>query len=125
MGKLTFSEYQAQTNSTAIYPGKGRLVVGEKLSPEMMIGLSYVMYGLAGESGEIFEKLKKIIRDKQGIFTEEAVREVGKEVGDLLWYLAQFAETVGFNLGDVAQGNLDKLASRKERGVLSGSGDNR
>lgn len=76
--------------------------------------------GLVGEAGEVAEKVKKWVRD--GSINE---KELAKEVGDVLFYVAALAGVLGVDLADIAQGNLDKLNSRKERGVLQGSGDNR
>jgi NTP pyrophosphatase (non-canonical NTP hydrolase) len=81
--------------------------------------------GINGEAGEIAEKVKKIIRDKQGKISDGDKQELAKEIGDVLWYLAVFAEQLGVSLEDIAQQNLDKLQSRKRRGVLGGAGDNR
>jgi NTP pyrophosphatase (non-canonical NTP hydrolase) len=137
---MKFSEYQAATQETAIYPGAdGKL--GDKLEaavgslPEAtltqiqplvkLLALGYVVSGLAGETGEVCEKIKKIIRDSGGTITEEAKQAIGKELGDQMWYQAQLATLLGLDLGEIAAGNLEKLRSRKERGVLSGSGDNR
>ena len=83
------------------------------------------VYGLVEESGEVAGKFKKLIRDKNGTLTEEDKKEILKELGDVLWYVNSVTTLLGSNLADVAQNNLDKLASRKDRGVLSGSGDNR
>jgi NTP pyrophosphatase (non-canonical NTP hydrolase) len=80
---------------------------------------------LSGETGEIAEKVKKIIRDDQGVITDEKRDQIAKEAGDVLWYLSQLATEIDYSLEDIAQMNLDKLASRAARGVLSGSGDNR
>lgn len=81
--------------------------------------------GINGEAGEIAEKVKKIIRDKDGKINDEDRKELAKEIGDVLWYLAVFADQLGFSIDDIAQQNLDKLQSRKKRGVLGGAGDNR
>ena len=110
---LSFEEYQKRTGDTAIYPGRGELT-----------GLLYTALGL-GETGEIQGKVKKILRDDSGVLSEEKRQDILAECGDVLWYLAQLTEELGGNLGEVAQNNLDKLASRKERGTLKGSGDNR
>lgn len=129
-------EYQTRTADTAIYLGKG--------TP---LGLIYCGLKLAGEAGEVAEKIGKAMRDgdlyyvgsifgKQGepkrtvtaTFTCIAPdrREALKgELGDVLWYVASAARELGYDLTDIAQSNLDKLASRKERGTLSGSGDDR
>ena len=81
--------------------------------------------GLVGESGEVAEKFKKILRDKAGELSEADKTELLKELGDILWYVNSVTHLLGGNLEDVAKGNIDKLASRKARGMLSGSGDNR
>jgi NTP pyrophosphatase (non-canonical NTP hydrolase) len=81
--------------------------------------------GLCGETGEIAEKIKKLIRDKKAILDEEFISEIKKELGDVLWYLAVLAKQFDLNLNDIAEKNIEKLASRKERNVLSGSGDER
>ena len=83
--------------------------------------------GLAGETGEVMEKIKKMIRDKNGVFspTPEDITELTKELGDVLWYLSALAFYNGIDLDDVARANLDKLRSRKERNQIHGSGDNR
>ena len=83
--------------------------------------------GLAGETGEVLEKIKKMIRDKNGVFspTPEDIAELKKELGDVLWYLSALAFYNGIDLDDVARANLSKLRSRKERNQIHGSGDNR
>lgn len=83
--------------------------------------------GLAGETGEVLEKIKKMIRDKNGVFspTPEDITKLKKELGDVLWYLSALAFYNGIDLDDVATTNLNKLEDRKERGKIHGSGDNR
>ncbi|MFA5985838.1 MAG: nucleoside triphosphate pyrophosphohydrolase family protein [Parcubacteria group bacterium] len=109
---MNFSEYQSESRKTALYPDVGKNFV-------------YPTLGLAGEAGEVADKLKKTIRDDGGVLTAEKKQEVGKELGDVLWYVAQVASELGLSLDEVAQANLEKLFSRKERGTLTGSGDNR
>jgi NTP pyrophosphatase (non-canonical NTP hydrolase) len=87
--------------------------------------LLHWVLGINGEAGEIAEKVKKIIRDKKGQVSEADKQELAKEVGDVLWYLAVFAHHLDVEFEKIAQDNLDKLQSRKNRGVLQGSGDNR
>ncbi|AER26139.1 MazG-like nucleotide pyrophosphohydrolase [Mycobacterium phage Skinny] len=113
----TFSSYQTATGTTAIYPGAA--------DPESIMGLSYAAMGLANEAGEVLGKVKKIIRDNDGVITAEHRENIAKELGDTLWYLAQVATQIDYPLSLIAQENLDKLADRAERGVLQGSGDNR
>lgn len=83
------------------------------------------VFGLVGESGEVAEKFKKLIRDNSGQITEADKKEIIKELGDILWYVNSVSQLLGSSLEEVAQGNLDKVSSRKARGVTSGSGDNR
>ncbi len=71
------------------------------------------------------DKVKKVIRDGQGAFTPEKKLEIVKEIGDVLWYCATLARDLGYELDDVAQMNVEKLRSRMQRNLISGSGDNR
>ncbi len=88
-------------------------------------GLIEKVLGLAGESGETVDKFKKIIRDSNGEINEEQKVEIVKELGDILWYLAQIASYLDVPLSEVATKNIDKLQNRMDRNKLRGSGDNR
>ena len=66
-----------------------------------------------------------MLRDSGGQLTQQQRDDMAAELGDVLWYVAAVAQELGVSLADVAQANLDKLASRKARGTLQGSGDNR
>jgi NTP pyrophosphatase (non-canonical NTP hydrolase) len=112
---LTFEEYQRISAETAVYPEVGTGSV---------LALCYLGLGL-GEAGEIQGKLKKILRDDNGVISEEKRQGVLGELGDLLWYVSMLTDELGAGLEDVAEANISKLADRKIRGVLSGSGDNR
>lgn len=116
MTETTFSEYQKRTADTAIYPGAG--------DPDSILGLTYVALGL-GETGELQGKVKKILRDDNGVLTPDKHAALVGELGDVLWYVSQMATQLGVTLDSVAADNLAKLAGRKSRGVLQGSGDNR
>ena len=107
-----FDLYQDVAEHTAVYPDKGD-------------NIYYPALGLAGEAGEVCEKIKKIMRDQKGHFTEDNVEEISKELGDVLWYVAMLAVEFNIALSSVAEDNLTKLQDRMERGVLKGSGDNR
>jgi len=107
-----FDLYQDAAEATAIYPDKGD-------------NLYYPALGLAGEAGEVCEKIKKIMRDQKGHFTEEDVEDLGKELGDVLWYIAAIATELNMSLSAVAEDNMEKLRDRMDRGVIKGSGDNR
>ena len=110
---MNFNDYQKQALTTVISEGN-----------EFNDLLHWVL-GVNGEAGEIAEKVKKIIRDKGGKVSEDDKKELAKEIGDVLWYLAVFANHLGIEFDDIADANLKKLADRKKRGMLGGSGDNR
>tara|TARA_R110001606_G_scaffold173782_2_gene320244 strand:+ start:2379 stop:2753 length:375 start_codon:yes stop_codon:yes gene_type:complete len=108
MSSITATEYQTAACGTAIFPKE--------------TALAYLTLGLAGEAGEIANKAKKLIRDGDNPTKRE---EIGKELGDVCWYLAVLSDELGLNLGQIMEQNIDKLASRKKRGTLGGNGDNR
>lgn len=109
---MNFDEYQKESRVTASYPDIGNNFV-------------YPTLGLAGETGEVVEKVKKTIREKEGKFDSMAKDDIKKEIGDVLWYMAQLATELGISLDDVARHNIEKLADRSARGKLHGSGDRR
>lgn len=108
---MTFDEYNTESAKTDIYPSDCKPWV-------------YAL-GLAGETGELCDKLKKMYRDNNGAPNNDIILHLFFECGDVLWYLTQFAKSLGFSLEDVAKQNISKLKSRKERGKLNGSGDDR
>ena len=91
------------------------------ITPQMM----GQVLGLSDESGEVLGKFKKLLRDKKGNITDDDKKEIIKELGDVLWYVSSVTHLLGYSLDEVATVNLDKLSSRKVRGTLRGSGDNR
>jgi len=109
---MDFEEYKKKAWETAIYPDKGK-------------NICYPALGLGGESGEVLEKIKKIIRDNNGEIDETRKEELKKEMGDVLWYLSALTNELNLNFNEVAEENLSKLDSRKKRNQLHGSGDNR
>lgn len=109
---LSANDYQNAALQTAIYPDRGNNYI-------------YPVLGLVGEAGEVAEKVKKLIRDGDGVLTDRDREKIALEVSDTCWYIAVLAHELGFSLEEIMQMNLDKLASRKARNVLSGSGDNR
>lgn len=108
---LSLNDYQDGAISTAVYADKWKVI--------------YPALKLTGEAGEVSEKIGKNIRDGDGTYSDEFKKELAKELGDVLWYIAALSRDLGYTLEDIGQMNLDKLASRKARGTLSGSGDNR
>lgn len=109
---MTFEEYQKKSRQTAIYPNAGNNFI-------------YPTLGLCGESGEIAEKIKKVIRDKNGIIDEETKIAIQKELGDVLWYLSQIVTELGLNLDEIAQINIEKLQKRLANDKIKGDGDDR
>lgn len=121
---MTFKEYQNKSKETAKYPSL-KVLAQSPGQRETVTKYIYPAIGLSDESGEVLGKIKKIIRDNQGFVTGEQENEIAKEIGDCLWYISQLATELNLNLEDIAKQNLEKLASRKERNVINGSGDNR
>mgnify|MGYP001232285482 CR=1 FL=1 len=109
---MTFEDYQEQSKKTAFYPDWGNNFI-------------YPALGLASEAGEVAGKIKKVVRDKAGVADEQTRKEIGKELGDTLWYLSQLASELGLSLATLAVENLNKLQDRQQRHTLSGDGDNR
>ena len=109
---MTFAEYQQQSRRFVIYPNPGK-------------NITYPTLGLANEAGEVAGKVKKVFRDGTGTATEEECEKISDEIGDVLWYCAQLATELGCSLEDIAGKNIEKLASRLDRGKLGGSGDTR
>jgi len=112
---MQIDDYQIRAAATAVYPDAG---TGSALA------LAYVGLGL-GEAGEVQGKIKKILRDDNGVLTDEKRVALMKEAGDLLWYVAMLAREISIPLETIAQANLAKLGDRQARGVLGGSGDER
>ena len=114
---MTFDEYQARAITTDLSAGKGHEVLSIAFMDKVL--------GLLGESGEIAEKFKKILRDKGAQLSADDRQELAKELGDVLWYVALLAHYLDVPLDRIASDNVAKLASRHQRGKLGGSGDNR
>lgn len=113
---LTFNEYSKTAWETAVYPQRGTC---------SFASLAYCVLGLSGETGEIAEKIKKVFRDKGGVFDNETKTLLIKEIGDVQWYLNALAIELGSSLNEAAKLNSQKLLDRQARGVLGGSGDTR
>lgn len=127
---MTLEEYQKQAMTTCMASSEN---------------FSYMFLNLVGEVGEFASKVAKAIRKEEitiggeaavGIIESHPVvnddtayhflcKELQKEAGDILWQLSGLCTVMGWNLENIAQQNLDKLASRQQRNVIDGSGDNR
>lgn len=111
---MEFDEYQKLASRTAHYAKDDEQFI-----------LMYLCMGLAGESGEVIEKIKKVIRNDHGAIAQEKREDLKKELGDVLWYLSQLSGKLGLDFGAVAEANIAKLADREKRGVIKSEGDTR
>lgn len=112
---MDFDEYQRQSAATDTTTG----------DEDQRFRMMYFSMGLAGETGEVVEKLKKVVRNDGGELSQEKKSEIAKELGDVLWYLSQLASLVDHPFSKVAELNIQKLSDRKDRGVIKSEGDNR
>lgn len=108
---MTFDEYQLHACKTAVYPQKD--------------AINYLVLGLVSEAGEVAGKLKKLLRDREGVIGVYEKQMMAAEIGDVLWYATMLAVELDTTLSSIARDNVEKLQSRQTRGVLGGSGDNR
>jgi len=108
---VDFNSYQRSASSTAIYPDQHKII--------------YPALGMAGEAGEVANKVKKLIRDGPENRPDTWREDIASEIGDVLWYCAALASDLNLSLGMIAAQNLIKLDKRKDKGTLGGSGDTR
>lgn len=113
---MEFDEYQKKAAKYDLF---------EVSSDLKEVGFIEKVLGLTGEAGETADKIKKILRDKGGMVSDEDRESVTKELGDVLWYVAAIARCLGVDLSEVAEGNINKLESRYQRNKLHGAGDER
>lgn len=117
---MEFNSYQVRAFITAVYPNLGSNIL-------------YPAIGIAGEAGELLDKIKKAWRNSGvmkpssilSTLTEKQISDIAKELGDILWYVAAFATEMGLELNDIAAINLEKLANRHNNNTIKGEGDNR
>lgn len=107
---MHLNKYQEKALETAVYPEQYKVI--------------YPALGLNGEAGEVAEKVKKILRGDSGL-TEARKSDIAYELGDVLWYVANCANDLGYSLDDIAKMNIKKLSMRKKKGLISGNGDHR
>ena len=116
---MDFNLYQEKAHETANYPSG---TIGKEAHA---VDYFYPALGLAEEAGEVAGKFAKAVRDNEGVIDEERKREIVKELGDVLWFVAECCTVLRIDMNEVAELNIKKLADRKARGVIHGSGDNR
>lgn len=110
---MTFDEYQEKA------------LVTNLTKEDKILELVQQLFGLADEAGEVLSIFKKWVRDDNADFAKLDKQNITKELGDILWYIAVVAHDLDISFDDIATTNIEKLRSRQERGVLTGSGDNR
>lgn len=110
---MNFNDYQKKALTTAT------------VTEDFVTSVHYHVLGLVSESGEVADKIKKVVRNEDGDFSKLDMQDFKKELGDVMWYLAMLCTVFGLDMGDVAQTNLDKLADRMNRNVIKSTGDNR
>lgn len=115
---MTFDEYEEQAVKFDVFFDT------EDKSPNSNAFLSKV-FGIVGESGEFADKIKKIYRDGGGVMDDDKKAELRKELADIMWYVCVMNCYMGGTLEELAQSNIEKLSSRKERNLIHGKGDNR
>ena len=108
---MKISEYEEKAQATAIYPDTYKI--------------TYPALGMAGEAGEVANKVKKLIRDGSAGMADDWKEQLASEIGDVMWYCAALARDLDVSLTTIMAANLDKLKARQERGTLGGSGDKR
>ena len=113
---MKFNEYQ---DKAAKYD------LAEASNDLKSVGFIEKVLGLVGEAGETADKIKKILRDKDGVVSDEDRELIVKELGDTLWYIASISRYLEVPLSEVASRNIDKLESRYQRNKLHGEGDER
>jgi NTP pyrophosphatase (non-canonical NTP hydrolase) len=110
---MTFDEYQKQALKTAVR------------NPDPDMDKTIWAMGIAGEAGEVVEKWKKIMAYDKGVVSKDRLNELAKEMADVVWYIAVFADSLGLSFESIMKQNLEKLKDREERNVIKGRGDNR
>ena len=114
---MNIQDYSDQAISTDLFSGDSHSIDSHAMLEKV--------FGLSGETGEVAEKFKKILRDQNGLATDDDKKELAKELGDILWYINSVGIYLGYSLEEIARMNLDKVLSRQSRGKIAGSGDNR
>ena len=111
---MDFDEYQTLANRTGNFDGK-----------QAEFTLMYLGLGLTSEAGEVADKIKKMIRNENGVMSDDRRATIASEVGDVLWYLSQLARQLDVPFSKIAEENIEKLADRARRNVIASDGDNR
>ena len=111
---MDFNEYQILSRKHAFYPNQN--------TPD---AFRYLIYGITGESGELAEHFKHVLRDEEDKISAERKELITKELSDILWYLANICTELNIDFNEIPVIGLNKIDDRVKRGTLGGSGDNR
>jgi len=109
--KMDFNGYQFEASNFRVYPDDAKII--------------YPALGIAGEAGEVANKVKKILRDSSGRMSEEVFLAIVDELEDVGWYIAAMCDDLGISMESVFTANLTKLYGREVAGTIQGSGDKR
>jgi len=120
-------EYAAMTRKAALYRAEVDALVKNSSDDDIarMLKIFYASTGLAGEAGEVCNKVKKILRDNRGILDDEMKQKLLGELGGVAWYLVALTEELGFKIEEVLDYNLSQILDRLERNTIKGEGDDR
>lgn len=122
---MTINEYQTRAHEFAFYTSPVITENHGSVNHDLKCEYVYPVMGLTEEAGEVAGKFAKIIRDKNGVIKEDDIEAIIKELGDVSWMLAEICTVIGIDLESVMTRNIEKLTDRRNRKVLTGSGDNR
>lgn len=127
---MDFNEYQKEAHKTALYPEDIYIFnyKDKKLFADVdKLNWVYPALGLSAETGELLNKLKKVIRDKNGQINEDTLKVLADELGDVQWYVSELANALHLNLQKVASDNIEKLTRRAKENTIKGDsrGDNK
>lgn len=120
-------DYAAMTRKAALYRAEVDALVRDSSDDDIarMLRIFYATTGLAGEAGEVCNKVKKILRDNRGVLNAETKQKLLGELGGVAWYLVALSEEIGFKIEEVLEYNLSQILDRLERNTIKGEGDDR
>lgn len=124
---VSVEDYETMVSEAAIYKAAVKEFVssGDTEAIAKLFNVFYATTGLAGEAGEVANKVKKILRDNKGVIDAEVRKKVLGELGGVVWYLAAVSAEFDLSLNDVMAYNFDQITDRQKRNVLQGDGDDR
>ena len=122
---MTAETFQIEAHKFADYPIPLIYEDFQEHTVTRLLNFTYPALGLVEEAGEVAGKYAKAVRDCNGNIDADRREAIKKELGDVMWFVAELCTQLDLTLEDVMAANIEKLTSRKNRGVIKGSGDNR